>query len=147
MHEMRQPPPSLSLGVLGHTMRLLLSIVCLALFGCASRSPDCGALVAQIHNDHIRWDGNYLGLHVSSMGETEQRVLRSGSACRSFLIAALADESRFVAAHVLLTQMQRGSFTLSAAEWNHLKVELHADGQVEIPAGQRAEIQRLWTRQ
>ena len=129
-------------------MRLLLSIVCLALVGCATRSSDCGTLVAKIHNDHIRWDGNYFGLHVSSMGETEQRVLRSGSACRSFLIAALADESRFVAAHVLLTQIQGGtSQSVSAAEWNQLKVTLHADGRVEIPAGQRTEIQRLWTRQ
>jgi hypothetical protein len=128
-------------------MRLVLSILCFALAGCASHTADRGALVAKIHNDHIHWDGNYFGLHVSSIGETEQQVLRCGSACRPFLIAALSDESRFVAAHVLLTQMQRGGFPLSAAEWNHLKVELHADGRVEIPAGQKAEIQRLWAQQ
>jgi len=127
-------------------MRLVISIVGLLLVSCASHSPDRGALVAQIHNDHIRWDGNIFGLHVSGIGEPEQRVLRSGSACRPFLIAALADESRFVAAHVLLTQMQRGEWPVSGAEWNHLKVTLYADGRVEIPVGQKAEIQRLWTR-
>lgn len=126
-------------------MRIALSIVLLVVVGCASRSPDCASLVAKIHNDHIQWDGNFLGLHVSSMGEAEQSVLHCGSACRPFLIAALADESRFVAARVLLTQMQSGSSPISSAEWNHLKVTLHADGRVEIPAGQRAEIQSLWT--
>jgi hypothetical protein len=64
---------------------------------------------------------------------------------RPFLIAALGDESRFVAAHVLLTQLQRGSHPVSAAEWNHLRVELHADGRVVIPSGQREQIQKLWT--
>ena len=129
-------------------MRLVLSILCFALVGCASHTADCGALAAKIHNNHIRWGGNYFGLHVSSMGGIEQQVLRSGSACRPFLIAALSDESRFVAAHVLLVQLQGGSSqATSAAEWNHLKVELHADGRVEIPAAQRAELQRLWIHQ
>jgi hypothetical protein len=100
-------------------------------------------MVAQIRNEHVTWDGNYFGLHVRALGESEQRVLAGGSPCRPFLIEALNDDSRYVAAHVLLTQMER-SYPLSAAEWNHLRVELHADGRVEIPSGQRQEIQRLW---
>ncbi|MDB6109491.1 MAG: hypothetical protein JWR69_1241 [Pedosphaera sp.] len=128
-------------------MRYILPIALLMLFaGCASRNLTGGALVAKIHNNHIRWDGNYFGLQVTGISEAEEQVLRSGLACRPFLIAALADESRFVAAHVLLTKMQDGSSPVSAETWNHLTVKLDADGHVEIPTVQRAEIQRLWTR-
>jgi hypothetical protein len=127
-------------------MRFFFLIFLVVLVSCAEQKSDCSGLVAQISNDHIRWDGNFLGLQVSSMGEAEQRVLSCGSACRPLLIAALADKSRFIAAHVLLTKMQNGSIQLSAAEWNHLKVMLHADGRVEIPAGQQAEIQSLWSK-
>jgi hypothetical protein len=101
-------------------------------------------MVAQIQNDHIKWGGNYFGLQVMGLGEAEKRVLAGGTECRPFLIAALGDESRFVAAHVLLTHLQRGSYPVSAAEWNHLQVELLADGSVSIPSGQKAQIQNLW---
>ena len=102
-------------------------------------------MVAQIRNEHVTWDGNYFGLHVRALGEPERRVMAAGSPCRPFVIEALGDESRYVAAHVLLTEMQQGAYPVSATEWNHLRVELHADGRVEIPSGQRQEIQRLWT--
>ncbi|MGZ4973276.1 MAG: hypothetical protein ACXWDN_10985 [Limisphaerales bacterium] len=129
-------------------MRLLLFITCVALMaaavGCASHRVDYRAMVAQIRNDHVSWDGNYTGLHVRAFGTAEQRVSAAGAPCRPFLIEALADDSRFVAAHVLLTQMER-SFPISATEWNHLRVELLADGRVEIPGGQKQEIERLWT--
>jgi hypothetical protein len=128
-----------------HLMRFAFFILCLVLVGCAHQNPDCGALVSKIHNDHIRWDGTYFGLQVSSMGDAEQRVLQSGPMCRPFLIAALADESRFVAAHVLLTQMQPGSVPISSAEWNHLEVTLDPEGRAEIPVEQKTEIQALWT--
>ncbi len=122
-----------------------ITIVLLAagLLGCAARTSDYRAMVAQIRNEHVTWDGNYLGLRVRTLGESEQRVLAAGASCRPFLVEALNDESRYVAAHVLLTKMER-TYPLSAAEWNHLRVELHADGRVEIPDGQRPQIQRLW---
>lgn len=119
-------------------------LLTLGLVGCATRTSDYQAMVAQIRNEHVIWDGNCLGLHVRALGELEQRVLAAGSPCRPFLIGALGDDSRFVAAHVLLTPMEH-SYPVSAAEWNHLRVELHADGRVEIPSDQKQEIERLWT--
>jgi hypothetical protein len=113
--------------------------------GCAGHTSNGRAMVAQIRNDHVRWDGNYFGLHVAGLGAPEQRVLAASSQCRPHLIEALGDESRFVAAHVLLTEMQHTTYPVSVTEWNHLRVELHADGSAEIPSGQRLEIQRLWT--
>lgn len=124
--------------------RLAVLVICAVLTGCGGGS-DCEALVARIHNSHIRWDGNYFGLSVRSMSEAEQRVLSAGSKCRSALIATLADDSRFVAAHVLLIQMDGGDLQgSSAANWNGLKVELHADGRVEIPIEQKTSIQKRW---
>ena len=131
---------------LRHTMRFVIAILCFALVGCASLSSRRSALVARIHNDHICWNGSYFGLIVCGIGETEQHVLRCGPACRTSLIAALSDESRFVAAHVLPTMMEQGPFALSVTEWNHLKVDITANG-VEIHAGQMTEIQKLWAPQ
>lgn len=99
-----------------------------------------------IRNDHIVWDGNPIGLAVVGMTDIERHILCEGSAARPFLIAALSDESRFAVAHVLLTQIQGGSLQSgSAAEWNRLKVDLHADGRVEIPVEQQTAIQAIWT--
>lgn len=118
--------------------------MCGLLFGCISRESEPRELVAKINNDNIRWEGNYIGLEVVGVGEAERRVLQAGSACRPSLIAALQDDTRFVAAHVLLTKMRGGPFPISGAEWNHLKVILRHDGTVEIPPGQKAPILRLW---
>jgi hypothetical protein len=124
---------------------ITFALLTIGLVGCATRTSDYRAMVAQIRNEHVTWDGNYSGLHVRALDKPEQRLLAAGSPCRPFLIEALDDESRYIAAHVLLTEMQHGAYPVSAAEWNHLRVELHADGRVEIPSGQRQEIQRLWT--
>jgi hypothetical protein len=123
---------------------LTLVIATVALFGCGTSTSHRRSIVAQIRNEHIAWDGNYYGLQVRALGEAEQRVLAAGPSCRPFLIEALGDESRYVAAHVLLTKMEAHSYPLSAAEWNHLRVELLADGRVEIPAGQQQNLQALW---
>jgi len=121
----------------------LYLIALLALTGCASNSSDYRAMVAQIRNDRVRWEGTHVGVQVRAIGEQEQRVLTAGLACRPYLIEALGDESRYVAAHVILSQMTR-TYTFSAAEWNHLQVNVLADGHVEIPPGQMPTIQAFW---
>jgi hypothetical protein len=131
---------------LGRIVRHVVFICFLSIVvGCANRSADCPGLVAQIRNDHIHWDGNIAGLYVSSMGEAERNIAARGSACRPFLVEALDDDSRFVAAHVLLTHIQKKPWSVSGAEWNHLRVELFADGRVEIPNGEKEKIKKLWT--
>src|SRR6266480_4176552 len=98
------------LSSLDHLVRALafttFALLTFGLVGCVTRTADYRAIVAQIRNEHVTWDGNDFGLHVRSLGEPEQRVLAAGSPCRPFLIEALGDESRYVAAHVLLTQME-----------------------------------------
>jgi len=127
-------------------VRRVISICFLwIVIGCANRSTDCRALVAQIHNDHIDWNGHIGGLYVSGMGEVERSVQAAGSPCRPFLVEALDDDSRFVAAHVLLTHIQKKPWPVSGAEWNHLRIQLYTDGRVEVPNGQKERIKGTLT--
>lgn len=123
---------------------ITIAFLAIVLFSRAVHTADYRTMVSQIHNDHVRWDGNYFGLE-PALGESERGVLAKGLRCRRYLIEALEDNSRFVAAHVLLTMMECDSYSLSAAEWNHLQVTLYAGGHVEIPIDQRPAIQKLWT--
>jgi hypothetical protein len=129
-------------------MRIISSIFSFAivatLAGCATHERDCQQLSQQMRNDHIKWDGNYFGLVVTSMAEPERRLLAAGPPCRPFVLDALDDDSRFVAAHVVLTQLQSGPQSMSASEWNHLTVNILADGRVVIPDGQKDAIKKLW---
>ena len=128
-------------------MRTLSFItVLLLLCGCARNRADCQTLAAQIHNDHIKWFGGIGSVGVESMGEPERRLVALGSGCRQSLINALDDTSRFVAAHVLLTTITRRHFPGNPySYWNHLEVNLYADGHVDIPVAQKDKIRRLWT--
>jgi hypothetical protein len=110
--------------------------------GCATSR--CREWAGQIRNDHIVWAANSMGLRVYAVGAPELKLLQSGPSCRRYVVEALADESRYVAAHVILTQMEPG-YSFSPTEWNHLRVIVHPDGRTEIPDEQRAEIQKLWT--
>lgn len=121
-----------------------LLLVLLTVAGCASTRSECRTLVGKIRNEHIKWETDPFGLYVSGMGEAEQQLLRNGPACRPLLVAALADESKYVAAHVLLTQLSSTNYPTSFYDWNHLRVNLYEDGRVEIPKGQRLILQRLW---
>jgi hypothetical protein len=54
----------------------------------------------------------------------------------------LEDESRFVAAHVLLTLLSGVKY--QTIPWNGLEVNLPPDGRARIDAGQRFELARRW---
>lgn len=58
--------PRRSLQVFFDIVRPLASItfamLTAAFAGCASRSADYRALVAQVRNEHVTWDGSYIGL-------------------------------------------------------------------------------------
>ena len=131
---------------LGRIVRTL-SFICFAvlLSGCATDHHDCRTLVAQIHNDHIKWDASIGGLILEPLQEPEKLVLRIGGPCRPYLLEALDDDSRFIAAHVLLTFITRRFAHSSHTEWEGLRINLGA--QPEIPSGQKEKIKRIWTPQ
>src|SRR5262245_58935493 len=85
---------------------IVAALLVIGLTGCATRASRCRELVKQIHNEHIVWDGSPMGLRVYAVGEPELKLLHIGPPCRPFVIEALNDDSRYVAAHVILTQME-----------------------------------------
>ncbi len=60
---------------------ITFALLAAVLVSCAEHTPDYRAMVAQIHNDHVRWEGNYFGLE-PHLGESEQRALAAGLQCR-----------------------------------------------------------------
>ncbi|MDK1032753.1 MAG: hypothetical protein QGD94_12150 [Planctomycetia bacterium] len=118
------------------------------LAGCASENKFPGLssvqLCRQISNSGISWSGNYFGLWLDIVGPAEQEVVRRGDECVDDLKAALMDEARFVAAHVLLTRIVHNEIVLSSSMWNGLKVDLLADGSTQIDPSQREALVKLW---
>ncbi|WP_394825662.1 hypothetical protein [Pendulispora albinea] len=100
--------------------------------------------VRALSNHHVIWDGNSFGLTPTLTAEAAKSLSEWGDALPA-LVAALSDPDRFVAAHVLLTQLsgvEHGTFPL----WNGLAVELRADGTTVIHPEQRFELARRWER-
>ena len=99
-------------------------------------------LVIEMSNDDIEWDGNWLGLW-PSLSQRANSIADHGEAAIPYLREALKDPRRYVAAHVLLSQLSKEPFCFSASRYNTLRVTLWADGRTEIP-DQRASIEELW---
>ena len=133
-------------------MRHILTMVFVATLTACSRSSSqtdshvlsVDALVAEVWNGDVTWDGQYSGLVPFVTGATAQQLLSRGMSAESVLIAALDDSGKFVAAHVLLTKMNGGSYGVSTSAWNGLRVDLMADGRAIFFPEQRAELQRYW---
>src|SRR2546425_8964277 len=105
-------------------------------------SANTARMIDDLNNADIRSDGSLVGLVPAIVGDSARQLLASGDVAIPHLIGALEDESKFVAAHVLLT-------LLSAVEhhttpWNGLKVDLSPDGQAQFDVQQRFEISRRW---
>ena len=101
-------------------------------------------LVAQIRNDQVHWDGNYFGLAPQIRGTLPRLIFMRGRACVPYLIEALNDDSRFIAAHVYLSLLSRGGFQTSAEAFNGLRVELYADGTTAIAPEQKQTLLTRW---
>lgn len=121
------------------------------LCGCAGKdvlsqqSPH--ELCKMISNEGIKWDGCYFGIYPSLVGEAEKEVMQRGLECKEELVEALADESRYVAAHVLLANIVLGLpeiFPMPDCEWHGLRVIPLADGSGCIDKSQQQAIQKVW---
>lgn len=94
-------------------------------------------------NADVRWEGTHLGLSPTIAGEAADRVRRQGESAVPRLVDALEDPDRFVAAHVLLTEIS-GVEHQAFPSWNGLAVDLAADGTVTIDPAQRHDLARRW---
>jgi hypothetical protein len=101
-----------------------------------AHSVDC------LSNDDIHWDGTAIGLVPTLAGDKARQCLAIGNDVIPLLIGALGDETRFVAAHVLLTLLS--GVEHQTVPWNGLNVELFPNGGLRIDPRQRFELARRW---
>ncbi len=134
-----------------HMKRLLTLLALTLLPSCAETPvthdpapPSQHAVALRISNADVAWDGTYFGLFPSLHGASLKVSPEDISAVPA-LVDALSDPQRFVAAHVLLTQICGGEYALSAAAWSGLSVRLLSDGRAEISEQQIPKLQQLWS--
>jgi hypothetical protein len=113
-----------------------------------NRSPESSdtatvdLLVNQLNNCDIHWDGTFIGLVPTIVSDKARELLDLGDFTIPWLVRALEDESKFVAAHVLLTLLSGVEY--HTTPWNGLKVDILPDGQAQFDVGQRFELARRW---
>jgi len=110
----------------------------------AESKADPAALVAMLTNSDVKWDGNTLGLSPSIEGKPARQLLGLGRKASPVLRKALSDPGKFAAAHVLLTRIETTEYKVSASHWNKLKVDLNADGTVNLHPEQIDNIKTMW---
>ena len=99
-------------------------------------------MIDRLNNADIRWDGTLVGLVPTPVGDPARQLLASGDAAIPSLIGAFGDESKFVAAHVLLTMLSAVEYPTSP--WNGLEIDLGPGGQVRFDVQQRFGLARRW---
>jgi len=99
-------------------------------------------LINDLSNDDVRWDGTLVGLVPTIVGDSARRLLTSDEDVIPLLVEAVAEESKFVVAHVLLTLLSDTEH--DATPWNGLRIDLTADGKTRVDAEQRFALARRW---
>ncbi len=99
-------------------------------------------LVDRLGNGDVGWTGTFDGFLPTIVGDAARQLLAIGDVAVPYLIGALDDESKFVAAHVLLTTL--AGVEHHTAPWNGLEIELLPDNEVRIDPRQRLELARRW---
>ena len=131
--------------------RLTLSVMFLAalllITSCQSNasavSKDTEQLILNMRNSDVQWDGTYIGLLPKCQGAT-LALQKIDEPIEPLLVEALLDEERYVAAHVLLTDRTKGSWTDTAEYWNGLRVHLYADGSVSYEGNDLNKLHQYW---
>jgi len=99
-------------------------------------------MVEHLNNSDIHWDGTLVGLVPTIISDSARQLLAAGDVAIPQLVGALEDESKFVAAHVLLTQLSAVEYHTSP--WNGLRIDLLPDGRARFDVHQRFELARRW---
>lgn len=93
-------------------------------------------------NDAVRWNGTRYGL-TPTLSDHAEQLVKGGEISTPQLMDALADPSRFVTAHVILTRIAGAPYDAFPA-WNGLEVILEANGAVRIDPEQRHKLVQQW---
>jgi hypothetical protein len=105
-------------------------------------SADVARMIEHLDNADIRWDGTLVGPVPTIVSDSARLLLAAGDVAIPQLVRALEDESKFVAAHVLLTLLSAVEYP--ATPWNGLEVDISPDGQARFDGSQRFELARRW---
>lgn len=100
--------------------------------------------IKSIRNDNVKWSGTIVGIMPTELVGPTLTLRDSKENINPMLVEALLDQERFVAAHVLLTLRVPESNTTKEGEWNHLKIQLFADGKVSFEENNLYELWRYW---
>ncbi len=108
----------------------------------SSEYVDVKDRIGCLNNLDIRWDGTIYGVSPIIVSESARQLLKLGDVAIPGLLEALEEESKFVAAHVLLTLIT--AIEYHTTPWNGLTIELLPDGQTRFDALERFELARRW---
>lgn len=108
-------------------------------------SDDTLELIMSISNEDVKWQGTVVGLIPELVGPS-LALQDTPESINPLLIKLLLDRTKFVAAHVLLTRRTPGTFTETPGEWNNLKVQLFADGEVSYRGNNLLLLWMFWMR-
>jgi hypothetical protein len=124
------------------TVFVIVTIVaCVLAFGPRARAY---WNVRSLSNADVKVDGGYLGLMMEIHTPAADALRKQGPSANPVLLEALGNKDKFAAAHVLLTEINRTPRTLSAAEWNGMRVTLFADLRVDFHPEQAPQLAADW---
>jgi hypothetical protein len=100
-------------------------------------------LINELSNADVEWDADFVGLSPTLISDAAKRLVEFGEQAISDLVAALSDPSKFVMAHVILTQISKVEYQAFPA-WNGLVVDIAEDGTASIDLDQRYVLAERW---
>jgi len=110
-------------------------------------SESTSDLLAKMKNEDVIWDGTFVGL-VPELTGASLSLSDVSEDIDQYLIEALLDEQKFVAAHVLLVVRSPENFmcegTDPVREWCGLKVEIDAVRGATFDGNNLRKLQALW---
>jgi len=102
-------------------------------------------LCGNISNKGIEWVGDFIGMRPTIVGANEQLVEVTSVNVEPYLLLALDDPNRWIAAHVLLTARHPEFGTrFDTSHWNGLEVRVRGDGPPRIDPKQQDAIREFW---
>lgn len=125
---------------------LIIFLVGSALSVSAAEDSRVREAVARIKNSDVDFQGEYPGIMTYVSGASKE-INKIGVEAVPFLYEALKDPNRYVAAHVLLTNIVLKKFVLSSKHWNHLVIDDFGPASNRTVKDQRVAIDKFWAAQ
>lgn len=104
-------------------------------------------LISKMNDNDIRWKYTSFGLRPELTGSTNLSAIRLnaiGAPAIPSLINTLQDRGRFVAAHILLTDISDVDFVAGNKRWNFLRVHREANGTTAYDFTDSTLLRNKW---